>query len=833
MLALLLPITAWAGVSERAYDRAIDLVDRLYLYPDKVDASVLLHASADGLAEELDWLVVERDGNAVHLRHGNGTPIGSVSVANMSTLAEALRSLEGVVLASGFPTGDIDVRLALLKGMTSGLDHYSRVLSGERLERFDIRLKGTLVGVGATVDLQGEELVVTNLVAEGPAEVGGLALGDVLLRIDGVSTVNMPSREAARRIRGTEATDVVLTVRRGEETLQLTLTRAEIVQPNVLHEVLEDGVGYVRITHFSQKTVQNLVEALRELRTADALEKGLVIDLRGNTGGSMKEAARSADQFVTEGLLLRTVGPDGGRVQNLQARMDAEDAGNEPSVPLVMLVDGRTASGSEILAGALLELDRAVLIGSRSYGKGTVQKIYNLDEEARLKLTVAEYMLSNDRRIADGGLVPDASLGTVRLDGRGARFQLFAPSETGVEWDDVLPVVDERAGWRNEARPPEDVALVMARRTVLGAASPSRPDVLASLQTVLAEERAVQEAALIEALAAREIDWTPAEEDGAAPEIDVTVFTETDPLQPDTLIVVAEVTNRGSTPLQQLSLQLSCESMPIWDNLVIPVGRVEPEQASVGRVGVGIRPGVSPRQDEVRLTARASRRPATPVGDAILLAQSSPEPMVSVSARLVGEGSTRTAEVTVHNDSSASLVGLEVYFAFPGDLDVELIDRASRTGLLLGNDEETFSLAVKVGEGAPDVLPLLLNVEAERYGGLVADWPLALPLSGDPVVLKAPRIEAGALPLSAPVGPFTLPLTVTDDRGLAHVVVLANGRKAAWAGGGAVSLKLPAEVSLDAGLNSLVVLATDDQGVEHRERYVVRGEVSAAVDADE
>ncbi|MBW1880031.1 MAG: hypothetical protein JRJ84_16840, partial [Deltaproteobacteria bacterium] len=131
----LLPALAHAGVSERAYDRAVDLIDRLYLYPDDLDASALLHGAARGLADEVPWLLVETQDNAVYLRHGSGARVGgSVSVASMATLPAALRSLEGLVVEAGYDLDGVEPRLEILKGTTRALDRYSRVLAGERLE---------------------------------------------------------------------------------------------------------------------------------------------------------------------------------------------------------------------------------------------------------------------------------------------------------------------------------------------------------------------------------------------------------------------------------------------------------------------------------------------------------------------------------------------------------------------------------------------------------------------------------------------------------------------------------------------------------------------------
>jgi carboxyl-terminal processing protease len=422
-LALLTWLAAAAEpVPVERYSHALHLVNKLYLYPDRLDERRLLGYAARGLSDDLPWLMADRDDATVSLSHGNGTPLGQVTVTSMHTLPQALADLEQLVRDSPWSIGDTDMRLSLLDGMRWGLDSYTQVLSGDRLARFKVRLKGVTVGVGATITRTDQALVVTSLALDGPAAGGGLKRGDVILRIDGRSTVNMPSSEAGALLRGTDGTQVSVRVLRDTTEREYVLTRAQVVVPNVEHRVLEGQVGYVRITHVSQQTSANLSTALESLRAEGALEHGLVLDLRGNTGGSMKEAARSADAFLEDGLLLRTVGPDGGRVPNLQARMEAQTTDDEPAVPIVIVVDDRTASGSEIIAGALMELERAALVGTRTYGKGTVQKTYTLDDNAQLKLTVAQYLLANDRVIADRGIVPDVVLGAVQLKATGMRL---------------------------------------------------------------------------------------------------------------------------------------------------------------------------------------------------------------------------------------------------------------------------------------------------------------------------------------------------------------------------------------------------------------------------
>lgn len=824
MLALLLAAWAQNVPSERAYQRTIDLVDGLYLYPEKVDAGAMLQASAASLSEAVHWLLVDGEGTSINLRHGDGTLIGSVNVASIDTLPAALVSIERMVRSTGKPLGDVDLQLELLKGMTESLDRYSRVLAGDRLDRFDVRLKGTLVGIGLTVSIRDDDLVVTSITDDGPAQRGDVRPGDKILRIDGRSTVNMPTSEATRRIRGEPDTSVVLTLLRDGRELLVSLQRAEVVVPNVESRVLADDIGYVKISHVSQRTVQNLKAELAKLRAEGALERGMVLDLRRNTGGSMKESARTVDEFVEQGLLLRTVGPDGNHVRNLQAKMSAEVGGELTDIPVVVLVDERTASGAEIIAGSLLELERTALVGTRSYGKGTVQKIYPLSEDMRLKLTVAQYLLANDRVIADRGLVPDVVVGEIELDSYGVHYEDWDEERLRTPLSDVVPWVQESWSWRQTEQPWVDLVEEIGRRAVLGTQGPSRERLLGSLQQTAATVRTEQEAHLAEALAAQGIDWSLPETPptGPMPAVHVQVSGAPDPERDDVIVITATAENRGKLPLHQARVELSSE-FRLWDGLVIPIGRLDPGASLTGEVRIGLNPGVNPREDDVSVSLRAAHHGAVEAGQVALHCESTPDPDLKASVRLVGEGPRRRAEVTVTNPSKLLLQGLEVHFAYPGDVDIELLDRASRVSELGPGRSHTFSLEVQLGPDAPAEVPMRVVIEADRHGKL-AHWPVTVPTDGAPVVLQQPTIQAER-PLSAPAGPFRMPLVVSDDGTLDHIVVFHNGEKVDWAAGGTSEVRFATEVDLVEGRNRLVVVGLDDQGIEERTQFVVRGVV--------
>lgn len=829
------------------YAAAVDLVERLFLEPGSTDEIAMLHAAADGAARDLRWLRVmgpyhrsDPGDHAIVLLHGNGAEIGRVTAESMADLPAALERLERLITASGYETDGVDVKLSVLSGMATALDRYSRILADEKLDRFNVRLSGTLVGIGATFGWSGERLAVSQVLAGGPGEMSGLRLGDEILRIDGRSTVSMPLSEATRRVRGEEGTQVVFVVGRdGPDGIThehtIAITRAEIVVPNVTARVLPGDVGYVFIDHVSQRTVENLVAALAELEHAGALGTGLVIDLRGNTGGSMKESANVADAFLTQGLLLRTEGKGGERVPNLQSEMVASAEGTEPQIPIVVVVDERTASGAEILAGALVELGRAAVVGTRTYGKGTVQKIYPIEPGVRFKLTVARYILANGRAITDDGIVPDVVLGRIDLDAEHVRFVGWDESRQQVGWNRILPDVHTSAPGDEV-----DLPVELARRAVLQTVGIERSAILASLHREAEAVRIEEEARLRDALVARGIDWTPdpAAED-APGSANAVVQVRSERIGRDSWNLVARVTNPSDRPLHQVMVQLDCPSVPWWDDVVLPIGRVAPGATGTGTVRMDLPPGVEVRQDAVDVRLRADRHPPQIVGEQILDSGSAPPPVLQIQARLVAGGEitgphghpVRRAEVLVQNLSDTTISGVDLHFGFPGSDAIELLDHGARATTLAGGSEQRLELTLEVGPEAPAVLPLELVIEAEGYGPLV-EWPLSLPVDGALVLLQAPQIEARPPVRSAPTGPFTLPITVTDDRLVQHVVVSVNGEKVAWSPGEAPRVQLSPVIELAPGDNRIVVQADDDQGIRTSRTVSVRGDASSAsVDA--
>jgi C-terminal peptidase prc len=824
---LALVASAEPGAPARPAATAVRLIGDLYLKPGDVRPRAMLLAAGRELEDRVPWLLVSETPEGLALRHGEDPAFATVPWPTLDTLAGAIEGLAAAVAGAGWPVPGDAQRMALA-GMAEALDPHSRVLTDERLDRFNVRLTGTLVGIGASFDLRHDEVVVAAVQADGPAARAALRPGDRVLRIDGRSTKGMPLSEVSRRVRGDAGTPVTLRVARDDQELDVVPTRAEVVVPNVTSKVLDGGVGYVAIDHVSQKTVENLLAAMAELDRAGAMATGLVIDLRGNTGGSMKESARLADLFVESGELLRTEGRGGGPVENLQARMVARDDGTEPPIPLVVLVDERTASGAEILAGALLELDRAVLVGRRTYGKGTVQKIYDLDDEARLKLTVARYVLAHGRVLTAGGIVPDLTVG--RLYDYGTHLETFLPDETelGVAADDIL--------WG--VRPNSDLALEVARRVALAARGPDRSAGLAALRAVAADVRAEERASLEASLVGMAVDWSPpdAPPPPDAPALDP--ILEASPVDGDTWRLTVGVRAPDDAPLHQVSVELASDTAGWWDGVHVPLGLVPAGELRTRSVDVDVDPGTWPRVDEVVVRVRSAGRAAAVSSGRVLPAAGPDEPLLRMVARLLpaapgavgpGGGPVRAVEISLQNLDRADLSGVEVHLGYPETEGVELVDWGVRAPRVPGRSEHVFTLATEV-PATVEAVPLEVTVSATGFGDLVT-WPVTVPASGEAVALQAPRIERPAVPTHAPAGPWTVPLVAHDDGSLRHLVVWVDGAKVSWTPGDGGTIAVAPRVTLAPGPHRVTVQAVDDAGLSTHRSLTVHADAPAAVAA--
>ncbi|MHC4479342.1 MAG: S41 family peptidase, partial [Planctomycetota bacterium] len=306
---------------------------------------------------------------------------------------------------------------AAMKGMVGSLeDRYSAYLTAEQLKRIGEETAGEFAGVGIVLRAADGRALVHRVLPGGPAEGAGVEAGDVITGVDGRDVSEEPLERIAAAVRGDAGDEVELTVLRPAtgESLQFRLTRAIILVPNVESEMLEDGIGLVRVVGFDRNSAQEVGVALEELGAAGM--KALVLDLRGNSGGLVKQATLVCDMFLSEGLIM------GLRTRNGAAEPPAEAGPGmliEETLPVAVLVDGGSASAAEIVAGALQAHERAAVVGTRTVGKGSVTTVLRLPDESGLILTVAHYVLEGGRLIEGKGIQPDVPAGELRAPPQG------------------------------------------------------------------------------------------------------------------------------------------------------------------------------------------------------------------------------------------------------------------------------------------------------------------------------------------------------------------------------------------------------------------------------
>jgi carboxyl-terminal processing protease len=294
-----------------------------------------------------------------------------------------------------------------ISGMLSDLDPHTTFMRPAEYQKLKEDTAGEFGGLGITVSARGDVVFIDAVVEDGPAATAGIAAGDELIGVDGVSLVGMPLDGAVKLLRGVPGTRALVTVRRASwsSPRDIPLVRRQVRVGSVESHLLDDGVGYLRIRVFQERTDDEVGAALAKLKREAGAKGllGLIIDVRDNPGGLFDEGVRVADRFLADGEIVRTEGRDPRNADVEQAVV----AGTEPAYPMSILVNGGSASASEILAGALKDHGRAVVVGSRTYGKGSVQTLFGLDDGSGLKITVARYFTPSGRSIHNVGIDPD------------------------------------------------------------------------------------------------------------------------------------------------------------------------------------------------------------------------------------------------------------------------------------------------------------------------------------------------------------------------------------------------------------------------------------------
>ena len=351
-------------------------------------------------------------GQFVHAEQVPGPETGELPVDQIRTFAEVFAKIKNDYVE------DVEDGILLehaIKGMLEGLDPHSSYLDEDAYLDLQEGTSGEFGGLGIEVGMEDGFIKVISPIDDTPAQKAGVQSGDLVIRLDETPVKGLSLNDAVSRMRGEPGTDITLTIiREGEEKpLKITITRDVIKVKSVRTQTLEPGFGYLRISHFQSRTAEDARAAVQQLKQDNNGNlNGLILDLRNNPGGILSAAVGISDLFLDKGLIVYTE----GRIDDSRLKFNAKPADILDNAPIVVLVNAGSASASEIVAGALQDHKRGVIMGQKTFGKGSVQTVLPISNAAALKLTTARYFTPSGRSIQVSGIEPDVVIARVKVE---------------------------------------------------------------------------------------------------------------------------------------------------------------------------------------------------------------------------------------------------------------------------------------------------------------------------------------------------------------------------------------------------------------------------------
>ena len=652
-----------------------------YVDPARVDPKKMLYAALDSVQLNIPEVLVEPDlaHNKVKVTVNDKPEVFDTDdVDSLWRFAAKLKKVFRFIEANMNASGDLaKVEYAAVNGMLSTLDPHSILMDPEQARDMDVSTSGKFGGLGIVIRMIDRKLTVVKPMKDTPASRKGIKANDHIVKINQEPTENLTSNEAVDRMRGDPRTGVTLWVeRKGEpQLLRFDLIRDIIRVVQVEHKLLDRGVGYIKVKQFSKNIAHDVADAMKQMSAQGATS--WILDLRYNPGGLLEEAVQLSDLFVDSGTVVTTVS---GR--DREARR-AEHGFGDTTSPLAVLVNSGSASASEIVAGALKNLDRAVIVGTRTFGKGTVQELYDNDDKSKLKLTIAQYLTPGDRSIQNLGIVPDIALQRMYIpeknDAPEDFVRLLPPTRTYGEKDldsalvstyakdtdkpahEVPFLVDRKKPAPgtpgSTVTPPkpdddedgpdtddivEDFEMRFAKELVATGSSAgttwTRPKLVTAAARLVARVRADEEKKLIAALNTINVDWSAAiAGEPANLEVSIATVPKDSVKAGDLISVTATVKNTGAGAAYRVLPRLHTDDA-LFDDTELPIGKVAPGETKTYTTKLKVPKDADDRVDHISLDVKEARNAAIRVVPAQLRVEAAPRPMFAYAYQLIDDG---------------------------------------------------------------------------------------------------------------------------------------------------------------------------------------------------
>jgi carboxyl-terminal processing protease len=663
--------------SLKIFNMTLVRIKERYVDPSRIDPKKMLYAALDQVQFNIPEVLVEADQsrNKVTVAVNDKKEVFDTSdVDSPWRLAASLKRIFKFIESNMNNNSDLaKVEYAAVNGMLSTLDPHSILMDPEQARDMDVSTSGKFGGLGIVIRMVDRKLMVIKPMKDTPAWRKGIKAGDHIVRINNDPTENLTSNEAVDRMRGDPKTPVTLWIERknNDQLMRFDLVRDVIRVSQVEHKLLDHGVGYIKVKQFSKGISSDVADAMREMSGQGATS--WILDLRYNPGGLLEEAVQLADLFVDSGTVVTTVS---GRDREPRR---AERGFGDTTSSLAVLVNGGSASASEIVAGALKNLDRAVIIGTKTFGKGSVQELYDNDDHSKLKLTIAQYLTPGDRSIQNLGIIPDIQLQRMYIpeknDAPTDFVRMLAPTHTYGEKDldshlvstyakegdkpeyEVPFLVEKKKEKDKDAKkedaktappdeddPPdedeivEDFEMRFAKELVSTVSASTRPKLVAGANRLVARVRGDEEKKLVAALSTIGVDWSaaPAQTDNANLDVSVAATPSGTLKAGQEVAITATVKNTGTGTAWRVLPRVQADDN-VFEDVELPIGKVAPGETKTFTAHLKLPADALDRVDRLGLEVREARGAVAKVDPAEVHVEASARPIFAYSWQLVDD----------------------------------------------------------------------------------------------------------------------------------------------------------------------------------------------------
>lgn len=861
----------------RLFPKTLVYIQKNYVEPERINAKEMFKGSLNEVQRNVPEILVNwTSPTSLTITIDQAKKKFSSSLNSLSDFWNIMKEIFTFIELNY--KGDVelkDIESMAIDGALKMLDPHSALFTPEFYKEFKIDTGGQFGGLGIVITSKDGQLTVIAPIEGTPAWKAGIKSGDVITEINDESTINMSLMKAVERLRGRIGSKVDITVeRKGKSApFQLTLTRAKIQIDSVKSTLIKDtdgSVGYIKLKRFQKGTARDFMNELKKLQSkAGNAFKGLIIDLRNNPGGLLHEAVAIADTFIPEGIIVSTVGARKKFIEEDVAHFRGTES---DKYPVIVLVNEGSASASEIVAGALRIHNRALVIGNNTFGKGSVQSVYELGHDYALKLTIAQYLTAGKQSIQTVGVTPDLTLAPATID---EKYLDIIPNKPSSEKElekhltQIKPTIDKKKKiisfyrvyidedaleelrkreYSNELEFKDDFAVKLSSR-IISSTKSSKPDTMLLETFKVVNQLQEQEEEKISAkLSELGTDWS-AGEDKSPLKLDISSYLKQNKKNVaratagEDVDLYLSITNKGNSTIYKLVGIIESKN-PLLNEREFVFGKVPPGKTVDRKITIKLPESLNDRNIPYEVHFKKSKvLTKLKYNDALKVSElkkprfsfkyqlgkpktvGAPHPLprgktvpLSVEIKNVGEGPSKEANVYISNKDNVSGLFIE-----KGRVKIDVIKPGKTKKAVFAfrvmptMKSSTFTLELVIGDS--ELLEFVttdLNITLES--GVISPPP--------GIWYEGPKIEihANSFPIITNADSYTLKGKIIDDIAIQDYYVFVGEEKVAYKSNPdeTNTLNINSTFKLEKGNNNVTIIARDSNDLATRKSIVIQ-----------